>query len=483
MLAPAAGATEKATVLLVDDNRDMREYVSRLLDPKFAVILAEDGAQALEILDSGISPDLILTDVMMPRLDGFGLLKAVRSRPLTATTPVIFLSARAGEEARIEGYDIGANDYLVKPFSARELITRVETHIRLNRLRRSASELIKVSEERLRLAVDEAGMGTWDLDLRSDEGRWSRSHYELLGYAPPIDQSEFANYDMWISRVHPQDRESAQAALFAARDTQSLYTHEYRIVRADTGAVRWLRAWGRFLYDAAGTPMRCVGVVFDDTERKAAEIALREADQRKDVFLATLAHELRNPLAPIRNAAKVLAAANLKPEMSQWAQSVIQRQVKHMARLLSDLLDVARITLGKLELKKQPITLNAVVDTAIEASRPLLDGKSHQFTVTLPAEHVYLDADPVRLSQVLANLLMNAAKYTDAGGKISLAGHRQDGTVSLIVKDNGIGIRNTSLKQIFTMFSQVDEALTRSEGSWVSASAGEGALWSNTAAQ
>jgi PAS domain S-box-containing protein len=464
MLAPHASAAEKATVLLVDDNRDMREYVSRLLNPKFTVILAEDGAQALEILDTGISPDLILTDVMMPRLDGFGLLKAVRSRPLTATTPVIFLSARAGEEARIEGYDIGADDYLVKPFSARELITRVETHIRLNRLRRSASELIKVSEERLRLAVDEAGMGTWDLDLRCDEGRWSRSHYALLGYAPPIDQSEFANYDLWISRVHPQDREAAQAALFAARDTQSLYTHEYRIVRADTGAVRWLRAWGRFLYDATGAPMRCVGVVFDDTDRKTAEIALRDADQRKDVFLATLAHELRNPLAPIRNAAKVLASANLKPDMSQWAQTVIQRQVKHMAWLLDDLLDVARITQGKLELKKQRITLNTVVDTAIEASRPLLDSKSHQFTVTLPSEHVYLDADPVRLSQVLANLLMNAAKYTDAGGKISLAGNSQDGFVSLIVKDNGIGIRHASLKQIFLMFSQVDEALTRSEG-------------------
>ncbi len=455
---------DKATVLLVDDNRDMREYIDRLLSPGFTVVAAEDGVHALELLDSGIRADLVLSDVMMPRLDGFGLLKALRERQLTESTPVIFLSARAGEEARIEGFDVGADDYLIKPFSARELIARVETHIRLSRLRRSATELIRVSEERLRLAVEEAGMGTWDLDLRSNESRWSRSHYELLGYSPPTDRSQVATYQMWINRVHPEDRESAQAALFGARDTQSLYSHEYRITRADTGAVRWVRALGRFLYDESGTPLRSVGVVFDDTDRKSAEIALREADQRKDIFLATLAHELRNPLAPIRNAAQVLAAPNLKAEKLQWAQTVIQRQVKHMAWLLDDLMDIARITQGKLELKKQRIVLNTVVDSAIEAARPLFDSKSHQFTVTLPAEQIYLDADPVRLSQVLANLLTNAAKYTDAGGRITLAAQIAGGILTLSIKDNGIGIKQASLNQIFTMFSQVQEALTRSEG-------------------
>ena len=229
-----------------------------------------------------------------------------------------------------------------------------------------------MSEERLRLAVDEAGMGTWDLDLRTDESRWGESHYELLGYAPPTDQSRFASYQMWISRVHPEDRESAEAALFGARDRQTLYSHEYRIVRADSGAVRWVRALGRFICDESGRPMRSVGVVFDDTDRKSAEIALRDADRRKDIFLATLAHELRNPLAPIRNAAQVLASPDLKPQQLQWAQTVIQRQVRHMAWLLDDLMDVARITQGKLELKKQRIALNTVVDSAIEGVTSLV---------------------------------------------------------------------------------------------------------------
>jgi DNA-binding response OmpR family regulator len=175
----ASGPLNKPTVLLVDDNRDMREYVTRLLQSRFAVVCAQDGQYALDLLDAGVRPDLVLSDVMMPRLDGFGLLKALRARPITESTPVIFLSARAGEEARLEGFDGGADDYLIKPFSARELITRVDTHIRLSRLRRAASEHIKMSEERLRIAIDEAGMGSWDLDLRTHELRWSRSHYTL----------------------------------------------------------------------------------------------------------------------------------------------------------------------------------------------------------------------------------------------------------------------------------------------------------------
>jgi PAS domain S-box-containing protein len=452
----------KPTVLLVDDNRDMREYVARLLQPRFVVVTAEDGRHALELLDAGLEPDLILSDVMMPRLDGFGFLKAIRQRPRIETLPVIFLSARAGEESRIDGLDVGADDYLVKPFSARELITRVDTHIRLSRLRQASSEQIRVSEERLRLATNEAGMGTWDLDLRSGVLRWSRSHYELLGYAP--DDSQLATMPMWMSRIHPEDREAVETALADARERQSLYSQEYRIVRADTEAVRWLRAIGRFLYDESGNAIRGVGVFFDDTDRKTAELALHEADQRKDIFLATLAHELRNPLAPIRNAAKMLGSPNLGEEQLHWAQTVIQRQVKHMALLLDDLLDVARITQGKLQLKRQPLTLNSVIDSAIESARPLLDLKNHRLSVALPPQPVMLEADPLRLAQVFSNLLTNAAKYTDAGGHITLAARIEQSSVVVSVTDTGIGMPQKSLQGIFAMFSQIEGTSTRSEG-------------------
>ena len=462
---PALGTIDpidKPAVLLVDDNLDMREYVTRLLQPRFVVSAVPDGQSALDLIDSGVRPDLVLSDVMMPRLDGFGLLKALRARPLTETTPVIFLSARAGEEARIEGLDIGADDYLIKPFSARELIARIETHIRLSRLRRSAIEHIKMSEERLRIAIDEAGMGTWNLDLKTQELRWSRSHYTLLGFEP--DETNLATHAMWRSRIYPADLGMVEAALAQSRDTQTLYSQEYRVIRADTGAVRWLRVLGRFLYDESAVPIRSVGVAFDDTDRKVAEIALRDADQRKDVFLATLAHELRNPLAPIRNAAQLLGSPKLGSEQLQWVQSVIQRQVKHLAWLLDDLLDVARITQGKLELKRQLITLKSVVDTAVEVARPLLDSKGHHFVVSLPAQPVTLDADPLRLSQVLSNLLTNAAKYTGAGGHIALSGYIEKGALSLSIKDDGIGIPAESLGGIFAMFSQVEGAAVHSEG-------------------
>jgi two-component system, sensor histidine kinase len=197
---------------------------------------------------------------------------------------------------------------------------------------------------------------------------------------------------------------------------------------------------------------------------RASEAALRDADRRKDSFLATLAHELRNPLAPIRTASQILASPRLAPQQLQWAQNVIQRQVGHMALLLDDLLDVARITQGKLELKRERVKLTEVVDSAVEAVRPLLDSKHHQLTVTLPPEDVTLQADSLRLSQILSNLLANAAKYTDAAGHIELSGSVQDGTLSLSVRDDGIGMPPDAPTRIFEMFSQIDSASARAEG-------------------
>jgi signal transduction histidine kinase len=197
---------------------------------------------------------------------------------------------------------------------------------------------------------------------------------------------------------------------------------------------------------------------------RSTESALRDADHRKDIFLATLAHELRNPLAPIRTAAQVLASPTLAPDKIQWAQRVIQRQVGHMALLLEDLLDIARITRGKLKLKRTPVILTEVVDAAVEAARPLIDRKNHHLSVTLPAEKLVLNVDPLRLSQILSNLLTNAAKYTDPDGHIELAASLHDDLLQVTVRDDGIGIAADSLKGIFEAFSQIDGASARSDG-------------------
>jgi PAS domain S-box-containing protein len=199
-------------------------------------------------------------------------------------------------------------------------------------------------------------------------------------------------------------------------------------------------------------------------ELERLNAALRENDRRKDEFLAVLAHELRNPLAPIRQAALISKAPNASDAQKRWSHDVISRQVQHMSLLLDDLLDVSRITRGTLELRPEPMDLAAVVDAAVETARPLIDAKGHALTVSLPAEPLRLIADPLRLAQVLSNLLTNAAKYTDAHGRIRLSAGCADGSLTITVADSGIGIPADALEEVFAMFSQVKTAQDRSDG-------------------
>jgi len=202
----------------------------------------------------------------------------------------------------------------------------------------------------------------------------------------------------------------------------------------------------------------------DSEERlRLAVAALRDADRRKDAFLATLSHELRNPLAPIRNAAEVLASPGLTPMQLRWTQSVIQRQAAHMASLLDDLLELTRITQGKLQLRKQTCSIRSIVEAAVETARPLLEKKRHELRIRVPDDIPPFIADPVRLAQALSNLLTNAAKYTDAGGWIELSARLEE-RLTIAVEDNGIGIPAEQLEGLFTMFTQIPSAVGRSEG-------------------
>ena len=315
-------------VLLVDDNADMRDYVTRLLADRYHVLAVADGEAAWKAVEEHV-PDLVLSDVMMPVIDGFELLRRIRANSQTREIPVVLLSARAGEESRIEGLEASADDYIVKPFSARELLATVDAHLKTVNIRR----------ERLRL----------------------------------IEQ-------------------------------------------------------------------------------------LREQDQRKDEFLATLAHELRNPLAPIRNGLELIRLANHDPATIERATTIMHRQVEQMVRLVDDLLDVSRISRNKLELRKERVDLQAVVRNAVETSRPILVAAKNDLHVDLPAEPVHLDADPVRLAQVFSNLLNNAAKYSEPGGRISLVATQTGGELTVRVSDTGIGIEPAKLSQIFGMFVQLHAA-------------------------
>ena len=216
--------------------------------------------------------------------------------------------------------------------------------------------------------------------------------------------------------------------------------------------------------DANGSVIGASKIARDITERRRADEALREADRRKDEFLAVLAHELRNPLAPVRYALAMSKKVGRTGEQQKRAEEIIDRQVEHMSRLLDDLLDVSRITRGKLELRKSWIELASIITAAVETARPVLDAKHHALSLELPQETVRIDADPVRMAQVFANLLINAAKYTDPGGRIQLRAWRDGQHVAVAVCDNGIGISPDMMSQLFTPFFQARSALERSEG-------------------
>ncbi len=205
-------------------------------------------------------------------------------------------------------------------------------------------------------------------------------------------------------------------------------------------------------------------VVTDIDDRKRMEEALKDADQRKDQFLAMLAHELRNPLAPISNAAQIMRVEGPAGPSFQWSIDVIEDQIRHLTRMVDDLLDVSRITRGKVDLQKELIELREVVDLAVEASRPLLEDYKHHLSVKLPEASVLLEVDPPRLAQVLSNLLNNSAKYTPEGGEISLTATQSERLVTIKVRDNGIGIAPDLLPKVFDLFVQADQSLSRSRG-------------------
>jgi len=207
-----------------------------------------------------------------------------------------------------------------------------------------------------------------------------------------------------------------------------------------------------------------VGTTRDVTERKRYEESLKEADQQKNAFLAQLAHELRNPLAPIRNAARIFRLKQSFPGDVMWASDVIDRQVKHLGRLIDDLLDVSRISRNKLELRRQRSELKDIVEAAVEISSPLIEQSGHRLIVDLAPEPTFLFADTARLTQAVMNLLNNAAKYTDSGGRIELTARREGDGAVIHVKDNGIGIEGPALSQVFDMFYQVDSSLERAQG-------------------
>jgi PAS domain S-box-containing protein len=324
-----------------------------------------------------------------------------------------------------------------------------------------AERVLAESEQRFRQLAENITEVFWMTDPQTTKVLYISPAYERIWGRSC--QSLYENPRSFMDAIHPDDRERVRSAVLERQSRGEQTDKEYRVVRPD-GSIRWVRDRAFPVKNAAGEFYRLVGIIDDFTEQKQAEEALKEADRRKDEFLATLAHELRNPLAPIRNATQVLRLKELDDPHLRSARDMIDRQVQQMVRLIDDLLDISRITRGKFQLRKERVEVAAVVHSAVEASRPLIDALAHDLTVKVPQESIHLEADPIRLAQVLSNLLNNAAKYTEKGGHIWLTAERQDAELVLSVRDTGIGIAADHLPRLFEMFSQIAPALERSQG-------------------
>jgi len=447
------GARPSRRILVADDNADLRAYLQRLLSPYYAVTTAVDGDDALEKAFAEL-PDLVLTDVMMPKRDGFGLLARLRADERTRVIPILLLSARAGEEARVEGLAAGADDYLVKPFSARELLARVGAHLATAQLRRDAGHAVRASEAQFRALVT----ATSDIVYRMSPN-WSQMRH-LLGQNFMADTLEPS--DSWLSRYIPDsERARVQAAIDGAMRSHGAFELEHQVMRVD-GSVGWVFSRAIPVVED-GVIVEWLGAASDVTARKQAEQALLDADRRKDEFLAVLAHELRNPLAPIRNALHLFKTAG-GDVPAPPLREMLERQVNHMVRLVDDLMEAPRISSGKLELQRAPVDLNDVVRTALETSRPLLDGNQHRVVVRPTPRSLVVNGDVVRLTQVIANLLNNAAKYSDAGGDIEVESRSEGDWAIVEIHDSGIGLSPDEVPRLFEMFSQIDTARNRAGG-------------------
>jgi PAS domain S-box-containing protein len=474
-------AEPKANILLVDDQSANLLALRVILDDLgLNLVEAHSGEEALRrLLEDEFA--VVLLDVQMPDLDGFETAKLIRGRAASRQTPIIFLTAFESDHFPVEqAYALGAVDYLIKPLVPIIVQAKVAGFVELFQ----KTQQVKHQAERIRQMERrefEVRLATENAALRESEQRFARFMQHLPGLAWVKDvqgRYVYAN-DAAVKVFRKPQAEiygKTDDEIFPAATAAQFKENDRRALESGTGLslVESLEHDDGVLHSSLvskfpipGTNGKAGfigGIAIDITDRLRAEESLREADRRKDEFLATLAHELRNPLAPIRNSLQILKMPRVDATTAERVREMMERQVHHLVRLVDDLLDVSRVMRGKIELRKEAIELATVVARAVETAQPLIEAQGHELVVTLPPESLPVEADPVRLTQVVGNLLTNAAKYTEANGHIWLTVQREGGEVILRVRDDGIGIAPDMLPHIFELFVQADHASTRSQG-------------------
>lgn len=500
---------DKANILIVDDLPEkLLVFRTVLEDMGQNLVFVRSGSEALkEVLKREFA--VILLDVNMPDIDGLETAQLIRNYKRSAHTPIIFITAYADEMQTSRGYSLGAVDYMLSPVVPDMLRSKVRVFVDLHNLQRRTH---RQAEERVALVAAEAAR-------RLAEETTQRSNF-LAQASRALSGSLDVRVGMrrLLELVVPEVARGATVTVLdevlhceADGDTGTCVFHDEGLVRLPAScqaAVAQAMAsstrvpltpplWG------AAVPMivgeRVLGVLlltadadiadwstledvagraamaFENArlystleaeieERRLAQAKLQLSNQRKDEFLAMLSHELRNPLAPIRNAIEVIRRVVPAEPTLDWANDVMDRQIKHLTRLVEELLDVARISQGKIVLQMEPVDLQAVIAQSIETVRPFIEGRRHTLSHKVPATPVWLRGDFARLLQIVSNLLNNAAKYTEEGGVIQLTLAVEDGQAVISVVDNGVGIEEELLPHVFDLFEQGKRSLDRSQG-------------------
>ncbi len=488
---------EKANILVVDDLQEKHVVFRSILDELGEnIISARSGKEALRyILEMEFA--VILLDVNMPDIDGLETASLIRHYKKSAQTPIVFITAYVDELQAKRGYALGAVDYIPSPVVPEVLRSKVRVFVELWRMNRQLQ--VRAAEREALARSEAARAAAEDAIHRAD---YLAEASRVLSRSLNLDETIAALLDLSVPMLGDRaivglaDKEGGVRRLemhpAPKSDDAETFDPQLRAVADEAIRERQFRLWRNGHRAAAVCPLvsgdepRGALVVLADAARLdagrialAREVASRaaiamenarlysavqEADRRKNEFLAMLAHELRNPLAPIRNAVHIMQGADVAAPTMQWARDVISRQADHMARLIDDLLDVSRIVQGKVVVKPEQLGVAALIERSAESSMPKLEARSQRLEVQLPEQPVVVEGDPVRLAQVLSNLINNASKFSPTDTRILLKAAYQDGQVRITVKDEGQGIEPAFLPHVFDLFAQADQSLDRSQG-------------------
>jgi PAS domain S-box-containing protein len=463
-------------ILLVDDQpARLVTYEAILAALPVRTVSTSSGNEALQQL---LKQDFaaILLDVNMPDMDGFEVARLIRGHPRLERTPIIFVTGfEVSALDQLKGYEVGAIDYISVPIVPEILRSKVAVLVELHQRQRELQELNRALKD-ARAEID---------SQYASEMAHQRKQYEAIlsntpdfAYVFDLDH-RFAYANEGLLKIWGKTREEAigKTCLELGYEPWHAALHDREIdqivatKKSIRGEVPFTGTFGSREYDyllvpvlgADGEVVAVAGTTRDITERKQMEASLRESDRRKDEFIAMLAHELRNPVAPIRNAGELLS--RLATDERQVALAgVLKRQTEQLSRLLDDLLEVARVTQGRIELRREIVAIQACVQLAVEAVEPMIKERHQRLSVTREGLSIFVHADKARLTQCIANLLTNAAKFTPANGDICVNSRVENGHAIIEVRDTGVGIAADLLPQLFDLFVQGHRSLDRSEG-------------------